>query len=126
MNIERGVGSRDIDSIKKINDECHLYNEENEDNIDAQPQHAFEMNDLGTVSMEIEENGITANEMPESNDTDTPLVAKQKAFKCCQCDYETEHKTSMIRHVMWKIGYKPYQCGLCSFTDVLYIGKLVN
>ncbi len=34
LNIERGVGSRDIDSIKKINDECHLYNEENDNKID--------------------------------------------------------------------------------------------
>ena len=147
--IVRGAGKRKIkkpqkafqleqDILKtiKCEEESSILNEAGQEsmdvnlysNLDSNPdehsigdiENPFEMNDLGTMATVEDTSATAANEI--TGNVDQSTVVKQKAFKCCQCNYETEHKTSMIRHVMWKIGYKPYQCGLCSFTDVLYIG----
>ena len=70
-------------------------------------------------------NGIKQEPITQNNGTEAVPVTQHFTgtyYKCVKCSYTTEHKTSMLRHIMWKIGYKPYRCPHCGFQDVLVNG----
>ena len=48
--------------------------------------------------------------------------AARVQYKCVRCDYSTQHRTSMSRHLMWKIGYKPYACAHCGASEITASG----
>ena len=67
--------------------------------------------------------------LPESNtQTDRSLLLKgsllqkKEVFVCVLCGFRRPSRSSLLRHIMWELNYRPWCCPYCTYRDVTLFG----
>ena len=49
-------------------------------------------------------------------------VRSKEAYICVLCGFRRPTRSSILRHIMWELDYRPWSCPHCSYKDVTLFG----